>query len=126
MSNQVNTIENNVFNPGLEIALVKIARVLFNYIKSEDQLQHLLQIRPLFNAWHEELDTYTNRTNSLDTDLGLELNEWLIFKTEFCEPEHAQQLREGKNNIDKDFIDNYGKIPENIILYLERKLGIIE
>lgn len=113
-------------NPDMEIAITKMARAIFDYVKSQDDYTELVRITGISDVLGEVSDHYHNRTGSLHPDLGLELTEWIAFKLSLCSPKHDQLVREGKSNIDQAFVDSYAKQPENIIRYLEAKFGIRE
>lgn len=121
--------KNNQYDPlnsDLEIAITKIARALFDYVKAQDDYTELNRINEVCHMLDSLADDYHNRTGSLHPDLGLELTEWIAFKLSLHSPNHAQLVKEGKSNVDQEFVDSYAKQPENIIRYLEAKFGIRE
>jgi hypothetical protein len=120
------TTPSEAVNRDLEVALVRIARVLFDFTKSQDDFNQFARLDPLFDELCRRVDEYHNQTGRLHPDLGLELGEWASFKSELLSPDHDKHVAEGKSNIDRAFVDNYGKTPENIIRGLEHELGITE
>lgn len=113
-------------NHDLEVALVKIARALFDFVDSEESYEAIASIDPLIAKFQSRANDYVNATGYLHPDLGLELREWEMFKRDLLSPDHAQRKAEGKSNIDRRFVDNYGKTPKNIIKGLEQELGLAE
>jgi hypothetical protein len=111
-------------NRDLEIALVKIARALFDYTASQEDHDSLGRLDSQFDAFQQTANDYHNRTGGLHPDLGLELTEWAAFKSELLASDHPQRVAAGKSGIDRAFVDGYGKTPELIITELEHELGI--
>lgn len=110
----------------MEVALVKIARALFDYINSEENHEAIASIDPLVGEFQGRANDYVNATGYLHPDLGLELREWEMFKRDLLSPDYPRRKAEGKSGIDRPFVDNYGKTPENIIKGLERELGLAD
>lgn len=106
-------------NPALEVVLVKIARTLYDYIDVQEDAEAIRDIDPLLGQFQRAANDYVNRTDHLHPDLGLELREWASFKRTLLE-----QKPNDKSSIDRPFVDNYGKTPEEIISNLEQELGI--
>jgi hypothetical protein len=111
-------------NRDLEIALVKIARTLFDYTESQENFQELSRLDPIFDHFEQTANNYHNHTGRLHPDLGFELAEWTAFKRELLAPNHAERVKEGKSGLTRKFVDAYGKVPRNIIRLLEHDLGI--
>jgi hypothetical protein len=113
-------------NRELEITLIRIARLLYNFVDSQEDSKAIASIDLLLGEFQSLANDYVNRTGRLHDDLGFELREWASFKSELLVPAHEARVTEGKSNIDRRFVDSYRETPEAIISGLERQLGISE
>jgi len=111
-------------NYSFEVALVRTARALFDYVELENNPEAIKKIFPILASLEKASNDYVNLTNSLHPDLGLELREWATLKSEFLSPEHSINKSPQSKNIDRDFIDHYGDSADRIIKYLENSLGL--
>src|SRR4051794_569636 len=74
-------------NHDLEVALVRIARALYDFVNSEESYEAIADIDPLIGEFQSRADDYVNSTGYLHPDLGLELREWEMFKRELLSPD---------------------------------------
>lgn len=111
-------------NMELEIAITKIARTLFDFVSSQEDYGIIKSVDGLIAELQSRSNQYVNQTGRLHPDLGFELREWALFKSELLAPDHADRVKEGKSGLTRSFVDNYGKTPEKIISNLEKELGI--
>lgn len=111
-------------NIELEIAITKIARALFDFVSSQDDSVIIKSVDRLLGDLQSRANDYNNQTGRLHPDLGFELREWALFKSELLSPEHEDRVRTGKSSLTPESVEDYGITPEKIISTLEEELGI--
>lgn len=109
-------------NYELELALVRIARALFDFTDSASNHHEISRMDYLSDNFRVLYDEYVNATNRLHPDLSLELLEWISFKHELLSPQHEAQHAAGKTNLDAKFVESYGMISQKIIQDLEETI----
>lgn len=104
-------------NIELEIALVKIARALFDYMDSQNDISEMDRLDPLYETFRELANNYHNQTGGLHPDLGFQLVEWAALKFEAMEGT-AKEAPSDK------FVAQYRAIVKDIIEYLEQEVRL--
>lgn len=123
MNNQPVNTRSEAKNLNLEIALVKIARALYEFVSSQESSQAIISVDRLMAELQSRVNNYVNAVGGLHPDLGLELREWATFKAELLAPDHDQQVQTGKSGLTPESVAFYGSVTEAIIVGLEDSLS---
>lgn len=77
--------QNTKVNLDLETALVKIAKVIFEYVDSQDDVKEIGRLDEIFNAFSNLVRDYHNQTDRLHPDLCQDFSEWGTLRGERLE-----------------------------------------
>lgn len=119
--------ETSHINNDLEIALIKIARAIYEYIGATSSSNQLMKIKGLIRAFQLAANDYHNKTESFHPDIGLELAELADFKEIYLTvslDQQAENARAGKGSsgIDEKLINQTSKEVLALIETIEQKL----
>jgi len=116
-------------NINLELALIKIARALFEYIDSQIEPEQLGRLDPVFNEFCELANDYHNQTGMLHPDLAFNLAEWASLKDDLLTASSEEQKRDtlGKgdnSSVSPEWVAEYRGYALKSIEELESELGL--
>ncbi len=110
--------EHDTINKDLEIALVKIARTLYDYVNDQDNAKKILAINRLMGSFDSLVADYYNQTGRLHPDLCYELGEWVALKAELLE----LPSRSADAGVTTQLVEEYRIRSLHIVESLERQL----
>lgn len=111
-------------NEDLEIALVKIARVLYEYVDAQNDAERITRINKLFREFENLAANYYEETGRLHPDLCYDFGEWATLKAEWLALPAERRNQPASEGVTPQFVAEYRSVSLGMIENLERELGI--
>ncbi|MGH8542056.1 MAG: hypothetical protein ACREX3_00065 [Gammaproteobacteria bacterium] len=124
-TNQPNKEHFSTTNVDLEVSLVKIARVLFEYVDSQEQPHEINRVNLIFKDFDRLVADYHNQTERLHPDLCYDLGEWATLKAEVLAMTKEELSLPDQRGLPA-MVQTYHDSVHKIIEELEQELGIVQ
>lgn len=115
--------QNTKPNRDLEIAFVKIARALFEYVDAQDDVREVGRLGSFFEVFNVVTADYHNQTDRLHPDLCQDFSEWAAFKGEWLEALAKKGAKRSDIDSAAGWAKDYREISLEMIEYSERGAG---